>query len=617
MRTRADVEKYFERYIERLDAKLLKLKALSNRVSVARVVAFLVTIAGLFLASVTTYYVIGLILTFISLAGFLALVFRHRKIEASRERFRVWQDIKREHLARCKIDWESIPFREDGISSDHAYAHDLDVIGEFSLHRLLDSSSSNGGSHRLLSWLTADSPDQQLIENRQALVKELIRKTRYRDRLGMSARLIKRYSSEYDEGDWILTWLVANKEVPALKLALVVSALLAFVTASLLGLSFLFQLPQIWIISFTIYVAVFLLLQLKLSPLLQEAMIVEQSLRRLAQVFHEIENCSYANTPHLRELCKPFLNISQKPSQHLARVDRIVTGASLRRNSLLWILANVILPWDLYFGYRFTSVKEALKENLPEWIDIWFQIEALSSISNFAHLNPEYVFPNINEENHEFTFKSRELGHPLIHHSDRICNDFEITPASNITLITGSNMSGKSTFLRTVGINLILANTGAPVCASEFTSSPLKIFSCIRIDDSVTDGFSYFYAEVRRLKSLLELLQDSENRPIIYFIDEIFRGTNNRERLIGSKSYIRELSKYESIGFISTHDLELVKLEDKIDNIANFHFREEIVNGSMHFDYKIQEGPCPTTNAIKIMKLEGLPIDFSEPENEE
>ena len=170
-------------------------------------------------------------------------------------------------------------------------------------------------------------------------------------------------------------------------------------------------------------------------------------------------------------------------------------------------------------------------------------------------------------------------------------------------------MSGKSTFLRTLGINQVLAFAGAPVNASKMKTGLLRLFTCIQVSDSLADGFSYFYAEVRRLKILLDLLKDDDPLPVFYLIDEIFRGTNNQERRIGSQSYLRALIRAKGSGVVSTHDLELAKLSDMHSNIINFHFRDDVREGKMHFDYQLRPGPSPSTNALKIMKNEGLPID--------
>jgi DNA mismatch repair ATPase MutS len=191
----------------------------------------------------------------------------------------------------------------------------------------------------------------------------------------------------------------------------------------------------------------------------------------------------------------------------------------------------------------------------------------------------------------------------------RVTNDYEVDEVGQMTIITGSNMAGKSTFLRTVGVNLALAYAGGPVVAGSLHTSLFRLFASIRVADSLTDGFSFFYAEVRQLAQLLSELQADEARPLFFLIDEIFRGTNNRERLIGSRAYIRALAAGRGTGLIATHDLELIHLAEENGKIHNAHFRDDVVDGRMVFDYKLHPGPCPTTNALKIMRLAGLPVE--------
>jgi len=242
-----------------------------------------------------------------------------------------------------------------------------------------------------------------------------------------------------------------------------------------------------------------------------------------------------------------------------------------------------------------------------------FELEALNSMANFAYLNPDYVFPK-QASNHgeRLEFSGRALGHPLIPANEKVCNDFALNDEQEIAIITGSNMSGKSTFLRTLGVNLCLAFAGAPVNAGSLETTLFRVFTCIKVSDSVTDGISYFYAEVKRLKALLLASDTGDGLPLFFLIDEIFRGTNNIERHIGSRSYVRALANRPVVGAIATHDLELVKLADEMPETVNYHFREEVRDGRMIFDYKLRPGPCPTTNALKIMESEGLPVEIED-----
>jgi DNA mismatch repair ATPase MutS len=290
----------------------------------------------------------------------------------------------------------------------------------------------------------------------------------------------------------------------------------------------------------------------------------------------------------------------------------VLAAASVRGNPFLWMALSVLTPWDLYVMRWLDRCRSMVAALLPGWLDVWFELEALGSLANLAYLNPDYVFPELVTDGRA-VFEAEALGHPLIPDDERVCNDFTLHDLGELTLITGSNMSGKSTFLRTLGMNLCLAYAGGPVNARDLRTAPFRLFTSIRLTDSVTDGISYFYAEVKRLKALLSALEGEHRFPLFFLIDEIFRGTNNRERLIGSRSYIRALVEHGQTGgagVVSTHDLELVHLADEMPQIKNHHFEETIAGGQMLFDYKLRPGPCPTTNALQIMRLEGLPVDL-------
>jgi DNA mismatch repair ATPase MutS len=287
-------------------------------------------------------------------------------------------------------------------------------------------------------------------------------------------------------------------------------------------------------------------------------------------------------------------------------VGRVVFAAGLRGNPVVWVLINTIVPWDMIFGWLLARYRAELAERMPVWLDTWYELEALSSLATFAWLNPDYQFPVIHAEG---GLQATALGHPLLPYPTKISNDFSLTETGTVVIITGSNMSGKSSFLRTLGVNLVLAYAGGVVDGTRFETPLFRVFSTIRVNDSLTEGFSYFYAEVRRLKALLNALQAEHPYPLFFLIDEIFKGTNNRERLIGSRAYIRALVGGNGMGVVSTHDLELVQLADEIPQVLNYHFREDVVDGRMIFDYKLRLGPCPTTNALKIMQLEGLPVE--------
>jgi ABC-type multidrug transport system fused ATPase/permease subunit len=539
---------------------------------------------------------------------FTVLVHQHRLIRASIARQTGWVDIQRTHIARMDLDWSHIPWNLPGLPQpDHPFESDLDLTGERSIHHILDTAVAREGSERLRDWLLNVVPDLRTVQSRQALLRELIPLRVFREKLILNARLVAGQSSSQWESSSLLDWLRQHGAISSLRSVLGVSAVLAAVNIILLVLVSLEQAPRILLgMSFLIYAGVYILAQRRIGDLFAEALALSDPITRLEAVFHFLENYRYGRNDRLCTLCAPFLDRKNRPSAHLRRVGRIISAASIQRNPVLWLAFNAVLPWDIAVAHLLNRSKTAISNLLPIWLDVLHELEALGSLANFAYLNPGFAFPEVKEA--PFTFQGEGLGHPLISHERRVCNDFSIRQPGELVIVTGSNMAGKSSFLRTLGVNLCLAYAGGVVCGHCFTVSLFRLFTCIRLSDSVADGFSYFYAEVRRLKALLDELETDSVLPLFFLIDEIFRGTNNRERLIGSRAYIHALVGRNGFGVIATHDLELVAGRRMTQ--VNMHFREEVSEGRMVFDYRLRPGPCPTTNALKIMQMEGLPIEI-------
>jgi len=362
--------------------------------------------------------------------------------------------------------------------------------------------------------------------------------------------------------------------------------------------------------------AAYLFFQLKSGQssrqILQAVALLEDQLESLARVLRFLEKYPCGSSRALADLCALFRDRETRPSTQVRRIRILSALAGLRMNPIVGLILNLLLPWDLLVAWLVNRQRRRLVELVPAWLDRCAEIEALMSLACFGYLNPGYCIPELVSGSADGGFfDAGGLGHPLIPHAGRINNDFSVRE-SQIVVLTGSNMSGKSTFIKTLGMNLALAMAGGPCAARRVTITPFRIFSCIKVSDSVQDHVSTFYAEVRRLKSLLGALEQTAGPPLFYVIDEIFRGTNNRERLIGARSYLRALIGKRGAGVITTHDLELAWLAEALAGVSNFHFREDIEGDQMVFDYRLRPGVCPTTNALKIMKMEGLPVTLPE-----
>ncbi|VAW32978.1 MutS-related protein, family 1 [hydrothermal vent metagenome] len=607
-------EKHLQRLqhqLTRLERRLLVLQQRSDQFSRWRLILFV--LAGLVSGGSFLQWgpIVWLWVTAVSFIPFTITIILHRRVENSIIRFDIWQQIKKTNIARMILAWDDLPAeRPFPIPLDHPFATDIDIVGTFSLHRLLDTAVSHDGSQRLHGWLLSTNYQPEAIVQRQERVRELAGQTHFRQRLTLEATLATDQSGEQWAGQELVDWLKEGGSEKPLRPLLISLTLLAMLNWLLFVGYQLWQWPPLWIGSIVVYAVLFITLGFPhTASLFANVMFLTDRLRLLNGVFSFLERRHYRKMPMVQQLCQPFLTAGERPSAHIKKIQRVVTGVGLRENWLLGFLLNALLPWDIYFAYRLGQCRADLSDKLPHWLDIWFELEATSSLATFATLNlGEWVWPTFEAANCP-KFSATALGHPLILSDQRVCNDVRLDKNQAIYLITGSNMAGKSSFLRAVGVNLVLAYAGGPAVAQAFTVSWLRLFATIRIADSLNDGFSFFYAEVRRLSQLLTALNEEGERPLLFLIDEIFRGTNNRERLIGSRAYIHALAQGNGLGAIATHDLELVQLAEAAPKIQNVHFRDEVLNGRMIFDYRLHPGPCPTTNALKIMQLAGLPID--------
>ena len=611
--TKAERTTALERQMDRVARKMDGLNALSSGfwpMKLAIIFGGTIVTIGIF----SVIHWLGLLCIPLTIALFVVVHRRHAKVDKSLVRHRVWLYMKNTQLARMALDWENIPaVQPRDEHADHPFDTDLDVTGERSLHQLINTCVSSEGSERLRSWLLSTTPDKDAIRFRQAIIGELTPLTGFRDKLALHSLYVTRYTAEKLSSAKLLLWLQEQKETSGTEVTLLVHSILSALTLVLIVSYIVFHTSPVFCIASLVgSLAWFFLRRDEQKNMFQDASYMQQAFGQLRVIFEYLEKYPYASHKQLKALCEPFYEDAQiRPSFLLRQLAILATMASTSRSGEASLFINALLPWNAYITHQLNKYKQQAVENLPVWLDIWFELEALCSLANFAYLNPEYILPEITSDGAQSThFRAKGLNHPLLKSEIKVANDISFEKTGEILLITGSNMAGKSTFLRTMGINLCLAYAGTVVNATSLQASLFEIYAAIKVNDSVTDGYSYFYAEVRRLKALLTRLEQKPEHPLFFLIDEIFKGTNNRERLIGSEAYIHALAEGNCIGAVSTHDLELVRLSEELPLIRNYHFREEVVNGRMVFDYKLRRGPSPTTNALKIMQLEGLPISY-------
>ncbi|SHE38846.1 MutS domain V [Fodinibius roseus] len=605
--TRDSLRQALQNQVRRLEQKISSLDRLSSRLSMMRL--------GSFVAGLSLVYLAGRLgpewLFWLTLAafigGFWKLISIHSRVDHAVRKFKAWQTIRATHLSRQKLRWKDLSYRSPSEDySDHPFAGDLNIIGEHSLLRLMDTATYQGSTDRLAEYLLTEEPDPAKVEQRQAMVRELCGMPQFRDRLHLQAEL---NGKQKLDDDWtleeLLNHLKQSEPVRYTSTLLLLGGLSA--TNIILGILYLLGIMGPYVIfSWVLYLIIYNFNSAKIQGLYSEASQVEKLLSRFNAVLAFLENYRYSPGSNVKEFCRSFWSGSYSPSTYIKRIIRIAGAASSQQSEIVWVLLNFLVPWDLYFAQKLSTYKQELAPKLDEWISHFYQLEAFSSMATFAWLRPGYTFSLPGEQSAR-PLKATDLGHPLIPDHQKVTNDVTIDARGDILLITGSNMAGKSTFLRTIGINLALCFGGAPVNATSFSTMPFRLFTSINVTDSLDDGLSHFYAEVKRLRALLNLLEDDHRTPVFFMVDEIYRGTNNRERLRGSEAFLKNVAGRNGVGLVSTHDLELAQLEETIPQLSNWHFAETIEDGKMSFEYKLKPGPCPTTNALKIMQMEGLP----------
>jgi DNA mismatch repair ATPase MutS len=317
-----------------------------------------------------------------------------------------------------------------------------------------------------------------------------------------------------------------------------------------------------------------------------------------------VEQASF-NSTYLQQLQEQFKQEHQKASARLKALKRILERLDLRFNFVVFIPLDVLLQWDLQQAVALEKWKQRNHRHVLTWFTALGEFEALSSLATLSFNHPGWSFPVIKEE--YFHIKGKEIAHPLIPASRRVANFISIDNSGEVMLVTGSNMAGKSTYLRSIGINVVLAMAGGPVCAKELCLSPVQLISSMRIADNLEESTSTFYAELKKLKTVIDKVNRKE--PVFILLDEILRGTNSLDRHTGSVALVKQLIKHKAPAIIATHDVELAKIKNEYpQNILNYHFDVQVSNEELYFDYKLKEGICSSLNASILMKKIGIEL---------
>ena len=588
-------------YTERLsltEGQLQQVKKQIFRISMLRLTLFIAGVAGIyFFFSQTPLLIVCICLTFLPL---FILVKIHNRFFIRKEWLETQARIIQEELQALSGDYSSFEDGKEYVNPEHPYSFDLDIFGRRSLFQSINRTCTFFGKDRLAKWLQNHLHEKTSIEKRQEMVREISEHTLFREQFRVAGLV---HHGQSSDGEKIQAWSQSPAQylhagwvkafiwgVPVINSLLLITSLAGWTSFSWLGLSFgIFLVLSFGIIKRATYIQETYGKQLK-------------SLNGYARLIAlaKAENWKSAG---MQELMERFNLNGQSPIQALQQLSKELDRLDLRNNQFLYVLLEGSIFFQLQEIVRIERWKVRYGQHISEWLETVGELDALCSLGTFAYNHPQYTYPELTEK--PFYFLATQMGHPLMPVSQCVKNDATIPSRPFFLIITGANMAGKSTYLRTIGVNYLLACIGAPVCCERLKLHPNQLITSLRTSDSLSDNESYFFAELKRLKRIIDLLNQGQQLFII--LDEILKGTNSMDKQKGSFDLIRQFMQMKANGIIATHDLLLGSLIKQFpEEIRNYCFEADIKDNELTFSYKPREGVAQNMNACFLMKKMGI-----------
>ncbi|WP_304320125.1 MutS family DNA mismatch repair protein [Phocaeicola plebeius] len=588
-------------YTERLsltEGQLQQVKKQIFRISMLRLTLFIAGIAGLyFFFNQTTLLIICICLTFLPL---FILVKIHNRFFIRKEWLETQARIIQEELQALSGDYSSFEDGKEYVNPEHPYSFDLDIFGRRSLFQSINRTCTFFGKVRLAEWLQNHLHEKTSIEKRQEMVREISEHTLFREQFRVAGLV---HHGQSSDGEKIQAWSQSPAQylhagwvkafiwgVPVINSLLLITSLAGWTSFSWLGLSFgIFLVLSFGIIKRATYIQETYGKQLK-------------SLNGYARLI-ALAKAEEWKSAGMQELMERFNLNGQSPVQALQQLSKELDRLDLRNNQFLYVLLEGSIFFQLQEIVRIERWKARYGQYISEWLETVGELDALCSLGTFAYNHPQYTYPELTEK--PFCFLATQMGHPLMPVSQCVKNDATIPSRPFFLIITGANMAGKSTYLRTIGVNYLLACVGAPVCCERLKLHPNQLITSLRTSDSLSDNESYFFAELKRLKRIIDLLNQGQQLFII--LDEILKGTNSMDKQKGSFDLIRQFMQLKANGIIATHDLLLGSLIKQFpEEIRNYCFEADIKDNELTFSYKLREGVAQNMNACFLMKKMGI-----------
>lgn len=588
-------------YTERLSltkGQLQQVKKQIFRISMLRLTLFIAGVAGIyFFFSQTPLLIICICLTFLPL---FILVKIHNRFFIRKEWLETQARIIQEELQALSGDYSSFEDGKEYVNPEHPYSFDLDIFGRRSLFQSINRTCTFFGKDRLAKWLQNHLHKKTSIEKRQEMVREISEHTLFREQFRVAGLV---HHGQSSDGEKIQAWSQSPAQylhtgrvkafiwgVPVINSLLLITSLIGWTSFSCLGLSFgIFLVLSFGIIKRATYIQETYGKQLK-------------SLNGYARLI-ALAKAEDWKSAGMLELMERFNLNGQSPVQALQQLSKELDRLDLRNNQFLYVLLEGSIFFQLQEIVRIERWKVRYGQYISEWLETVGELDALCSLGTFAYNHPQYTYPELTEK--PFCFLATQMGHPLMPVSQCVKNDATIPSRPFFLIITGANMAGKSTYLRTIGVNYLLACVGAPVCCEKLKLHPNQLITSLRTSDSLSDNESYFFAELKRLKRIIDLLNQGQQLFII--LDEILKGTNSMDKQKGSFDLIRQFMQLKANGIIATHDLLLGSLIKQFpEEIRNYCFEADIKDNELTFSYKLREGVAQNMNACFLMKKMGI-----------
>ena len=582
---------FYNTQIKTHEAQLSKVKKLLWGSSMLRLAIFLIAVFGIYLALGNTKWLLGIIIATVII--FLFLVSRHTDLQYRRDKLLALIKINKTEIEVLNRKYHHLPEGDEYKNPLHFFSQDIDLFGKGSFYQYLNRTALQHGSDTLAGLFTENSIEN--IVQKQAAIKEMSKMPEWRQEFSAMASLVKTEVSTQN----IILW--AQNYIPFVpKIMKWLPSIFSILSMGIFIGYFIDVLPGSAVIIWLLIGLGITGMYLKhVSRISSETDGIRNTFRQYQKLIFQIEQTHFSS--ELLAIRKnQVLREKKKVSLVIKEFSKILDALDQRNNMIFGLLGNGFLLWDLRQCFRLEQWIHTYGNEMEQWFNAIAFFDAYNSLGNFAFNHPEYSFPILTVG--ETVLKSTQAGHPLLDQNKSILNDIHIGK-EEFFIITGANMAGKSTFLRTVSLQIVMANMGLPVCASAVEYSPIKLITSMRTTDSLTDDESYFFSELKRLKFIVDEIQNDR-----YFIvlDEILKGTNSTDKAIGCRKFVEKLVGSKSTGLIATHDLSLCQVAEELPQVKNFYFDAEIINNELHFDYTFKKGICQNMNASFLLKKMGI-----------